>query len=581
MKILVLGNGFDLDYNLPTSYMDFLNFCNYVLMQDNPESTAIQKLTATQKKYAEELKKSDVTKENFIQYLKNNCLLKYFNNKAEKRGENWIDFEREIKEIITEFKILEFELAHSNNGLVKTNITDKPNKMLQELGLDDGRTAFTASALAAIHATLCNSLEKFSKALECYINRFVNATPLTGICPDIIDFCADKILTFNYSNTYERIYSGVRWGESIHHVHGVATAYFDDKPNIILGITSQEEKMQNYYVEFEKYFQRITKKTGNEYKKWLQPRRGKKEKIEVMFFGHSLDSMDSDIVNDLIDCESSIITIVYFTEENLQQIVANLIEIVGKGNLINYVYGSNPKIKFVRQRDHCDANTAGVEIARDIHEVYEMHNFNKDEMNALLGKIKNKIETTDLSYFYSQRKVISLFEALKYYCIDYADIETFYRICEKLDYETDKEGALVAFSEYEWCEFWLFDGEEQSANEIVDLVRRVNSNNLNRFKNGEQSKIYAKLLTAETINEIKKELIEIFNEENPCKKYWNQLSELVKLMCENELFKEALNTMDTTALPVFARAKLKHFDNVYSQYCFDLECNKQATAQKD
>lgn len=35
MKILVLGNGFDLDHNLPTSYMDFLHFCNYVLEMDS------------------------------------------------------------------------------------------------------------------------------------------------------------------------------------------------------------------------------------------------------------------------------------------------------------------------------------------------------------------------------------------------------------------------------------------------------------------------------------------------------------------------------------------------------------------
>ena len=31
MKILVLGNGFDLDHDLPTSYYDFMNFCNKVL----------------------------------------------------------------------------------------------------------------------------------------------------------------------------------------------------------------------------------------------------------------------------------------------------------------------------------------------------------------------------------------------------------------------------------------------------------------------------------------------------------------------------------------------------------------------
>jgi len=33
-RILILGNGFDLDHNLPTSYIDFLNFCNSILKED-------------------------------------------------------------------------------------------------------------------------------------------------------------------------------------------------------------------------------------------------------------------------------------------------------------------------------------------------------------------------------------------------------------------------------------------------------------------------------------------------------------------------------------------------------------------
>lgn len=30
MKILVIGNGFDLEHGLPTTYMDFLNFISNV-----------------------------------------------------------------------------------------------------------------------------------------------------------------------------------------------------------------------------------------------------------------------------------------------------------------------------------------------------------------------------------------------------------------------------------------------------------------------------------------------------------------------------------------------------------------------
>ena len=56
MKILVLGNGFDIDHDLPTGYIDFLNFCNCVLDVDNPESTYYSKLKASQIEYINILK---------------------------------------------------------------------------------------------------------------------------------------------------------------------------------------------------------------------------------------------------------------------------------------------------------------------------------------------------------------------------------------------------------------------------------------------------------------------------------------------------------------------------------------------
>ena len=283
MKILVLGNGFDLDHNLPTSYMDFLNFCNYVLDIDNLDSPTILNLKPTQIRYAEFLRTCEPVKNTFVAFLKNNHLLNYFNAKAVTQGENWIDFEREIKSIINEFKVIELKLKQSNQYSYHTDSNHKLHQILQDLGLNYvDRESWNEISLLVTHKDLCYSLNNFSKALEYYISVFVNETPLEGVAPDIIDFDANKVLTFNYSNTYERLYGGVRWDESVDHVHGLAIGNLDKEPNIILGITTREESLQNYYVEFEKYFQRITKRTGNEYKKWLQQRKGINEKIEVM-----------------------------------------------------------------------------------------------------------------------------------------------------------------------------------------------------------------------------------------------------------------------------------------------------------
>ena len=154
--------------------------------------------------------------------------------------------------------------------------------------------------------------------------------------------------------------------------------------------------LQNYYVEFEKYFQRITKRTGNDYKKWLQQRKGIKEKIEVMFFGHSLDATDSDIIRELVCNDNSFVKIYYYNDHAHQQIVANLIEIIGKDNLINLVSGLNPRIQFIKQRKHRMDNTAGIEITRDIRTLYTLHTLSNNTIDAILDKLKEKIKIKDI-----------------------------------------------------------------------------------------------------------------------------------------------------------------------------------------
>lgn len=163
MKILVLGNGFDLDHNLPTNYMDFLNFCNYVLDMDNPNSPMIKKLKPKQIRYAEVLKTCEPVKNTFVAFLKNNHLLSYFNAKTATKGENWIDFEREIKSIVNEFKVIELKLKESNQYCYHTDSNHKVHQILQDLGLNYvERESWNEISLSATHKDLCHSLNNFS-----------------------------------------------------------------------------------------------------------------------------------------------------------------------------------------------------------------------------------------------------------------------------------------------------------------------------------------------------------------------------------------------------------------------------------
>ena len=80
MTILILGNGFDLDHDLPTSYSAFLDFCNCVLSMDTAKyASKKRKLKESQISYICKLEGNPDLKRRFTNLLKNNHLLNYFN----------------------------------------------------------------------------------------------------------------------------------------------------------------------------------------------------------------------------------------------------------------------------------------------------------------------------------------------------------------------------------------------------------------------------------------------------------------------------------------------------------------------
>ena len=574
MKILVLGNGFDLDHGLPTSYSDFLNFCNSVFSIGTTKSEF--KLKPLQEKYIAELKEDEALKAKFLELLKNNHLLDYFNAQIKKTGENWIDLEREIKSIINEFRIVESGLKKSNQLTYPLSKEHKINVLLKELNLAGlGGKELNAIKLSIIHRELCMGLDRFSQALELYIHHFINKTQIEGISPDIIDFAADKVLTFNYSNTYERIYGGIRWSQDVDYIHGFAKPIEDDRSGIILGVTSDEELTKSGYVEFEKYFQRITKCTGSNYAKWLDSKATKQSKKEIVFFGHSLDSTDGDVIYDLISDESTSVTIYYHNNNAYQQIVANLIEIIGKECLISYVYGEHPKITFVAQQKHRKENTAGLEITRDIRRLYSLHMLSNDEITQLISKIKDKVKSKDLSYFYSQSKVISMFEALCSHNIISKRIDKYVEICAMLDYEISRKGKLKYYDSQEWYGFEPWGEEIPCDRHTSKLISEVNKSNKLRYEESRTKLPYYHIKQMESSAEIKDALLTAFSETNPTQQYWSELYELISDLCENDLLEDALDLISKEKLTIEVRAKYKNFYTSYWETVNNIRYNRQ------
>ena len=199
MKILVLGNGFDLDHNLPTGYKDFLHFCLYIVNSQESSEMYYEKLNTTQKGYVKKLEQKSSIKKQFLDLLKNNHLLSYFNFCLEQQGNNWIDLEREIKNIVYEFELIEEEYLSSKMIWYPTNGDHRSHQLINKLGLNEiVSEGINEISLNNIHSVLQKSLMNFCKALEIYIVDFINKTSINGVAPNKELFSFKIILIYSF-----------------------------------------------------------------------------------------------------------------------------------------------------------------------------------------------------------------------------------------------------------------------------------------------------------------------------------------------------------------------------------------------
>ena len=574
MRILVLGNGFDIDHDLPTSYSDFLTFCECLRMIDTPDAPCFTKLKDKQKAYFERLQHDEELKSAFLGLLQKNLLLTYFLARRDKQGHNWIDLEREIKNIVNEFRALEYSLGQSSQVRYSVDKDHRIHQVVKELGLEAMETGtWNEISLAAMHESLLYCHEQFSKALELYISEFVNKTDIQGISPDIIEFDADNVLTFNYSDTYERVYGGVKWRDAIFHVHGIAQSSLGKHSDIILGITSDDAWAEKSYVEFEKYYQRITKQSGMTHTKWLTTSH-EEENIEVVFFGHSLDASDSDIITDFLRHKKSSVTIYYYNESAHQQIVANLIKILGKSELISYISGETPKITFKSQRSHENDNNAGIEIVRDIRKLYHMHSMSNEEIIAFIEKLEHKIQIKDTRYFHSQKNAISLFEALRHSKLK-RSANAIQDICSMLPYVTNAAGNLVLYDSGEWEDHTPWGDPIDCDVETLQLVNTVNRMNQVKCQERACTSLHQQIPVMQTVDNMVDALNTVLSEDVLSGDYWKKLNTLAEALVNNPLSQDAFAKLGARELPVPTRIRLQHFISMYEEAYYNYHLMKE------
>lgn len=371
MNILVIGNGFDIAHGLPTKYGEFLDFIKLfkrkirkVKNWKNEKEFNIHQIDYIDNLFSTRTDNnhSDKIINELSELIENNKWINYFlkiEEDMKKDGkEGWIDFESEISKII---KALDRSFKNVNKyikkgypfgGIEQYNY----NILCKILGCFE-KDRVVIAFLIDNKQFLINDLNRLIRCLEIYLDDFINKITDYKKMDLIKSLNPHRILSFNYTNTFQRIYGVDNANIKYHYIHGKANINHTlDNSDIVLGIDEylpNGEKDNNIeFIQFKKFYQRIYKKTGSNYRTWLREiddinnRFNKIQKgNRILFIGHSLDVTDKDILRDLLLSNLfSEIIIYHHNQEALSSQISNLVKAIGQDKLIELT--GNEIIKF-------------------------------------------------------------------------------------------------------------------------------------------------------------------------------------------------------------------------------------------
>lgn len=363
-NILLVGNGFDLYYKLPTKYADFLHVVKFLLSNRNTDFSTIGDIFSQESLqridghigvcYTAHKKTFDATALNkelvseIIKLTENNLWFSYLNTVFDK-DIGWIDFEKEIsfvlkcfekafeKSTLLHFKspekhfqyvieLFEFYIDKAASRNVVTIGTYKVNAdyCIETPKGSGNNTVNTEKVVKKLYDELLNLGKSLKLYLKCFVENTFSQLKNDGTCTRI-DFLShiDKAITFNYTNTYENIY----FNNSAFHLHG------NVNEEVVLGVNPDESDTLNNinttFVCFKKYFQRTLYETDQEYLKWINEYVGNKIPYRLFSMGHSLDVTDEDVIAELFSNAKEIV-ILYHDITAKKSYISNLVRMFGK-----------------------------------------------------------------------------------------------------------------------------------------------------------------------------------------------------------------------------------------------------------
>lgn len=241
--VLVIGNGFDLDLGLPTSYQDFLKSLDFKLLLDPVN------MKSSYGYYIED-------SENLFHYLNQ----KY-------QCQNWIDIETELKSLASEKK-----REHDNWGEIVEKVPIA----------SEGQTKS--------FEVLCKQLCLYLKKLDYnFVKGGSAALKLLSVINKYASIC--EIITFNYTDLHKlKDDLPEEFKVRIDHVHGS----IKDR-DIIIGFEDEVEIDKSYSFMIKSFNPAF--RSHNVRQKLL-------DADEIIFFGHSLGETDYHYFEDLFRFQS-------------------------------------------------------------------------------------------------------------------------------------------------------------------------------------------------------------------------------------------------------------------------------------
>lgn len=372
MNIFLVGNGFDLAHNLPTKYENFLHTIMFLINNYSKDIATVGHVFGNSKLHerdwwisqcygcygsgwdAADLNAVEV--EQLIARAKGNMWFSYFSTVFD-QDLGWIDFEREISTVL--FAFSEFFAGNEDRSFVLEHVSsnDRARFVISQFSFFYESAPVPPAFLApysnynviakycmeypkgsgewiirsdSIAEDLYRALEDFSHLLQEYLRIFIDQPLGTLLQTNLLQknpkFAkAGKVITFNYSSVYERVYEV----EQVMHIHGTIGS------RIVLGVNPNEDDdvqtVDTTFLQFKKYYQRVLFGTDTTYLNFVQfnekTRRANQNVVTVI--GHSLDITDKDVIMEVFDLADEI-HILYHNEKAIGSYIKNLVNMYGK-----------------------------------------------------------------------------------------------------------------------------------------------------------------------------------------------------------------------------------------------------------